>query len=218
MFKSWDDIEQKFEVFLFMCGIMEDPSPAIDHMCEQYVRDLTALRSFYQYTDLLFKIIKEIRSKRNILNHFCNEHFYHVWQLPLKQQSRMYIFGENLDWLQIGSNATTTHVGDTRISSCHVLIKNTCLPPHDVLKAISTLRQTISFLSIEEPFVLRDEACDNIPDHIFKIDPLATSIHIRGNVVLPKAISKDLGREISTCYNLSDLRIPNKTFCFSGNN
>ena len=96
---------------------------------------------------------------------------------------------------------------DPKEIDCHVLIRDTCLPPRDVLKAISTLRQTISYLYIQEPFVVRDEACDNIPDHIFKIDPSATyiSIDIESDVVLPTAVSEYLGREISTCYNLSEL-------------
>ena len=100
----------------------------------------------------------------------------------------------------------------SKISSCSVFIVDTCLPPRDVLQAISTLRQTITYLRIGKPFVLPDEACDNIPVHIFKIDPLATYIKIESDVVLPTAISKHLGREISTCYNLSQLQIPNQPF------
>ena len=72
------------------------------------------------------------------------------------------------------------------------------------------MRQTISCLCIQEPFVLRDDACDDIPDHIFKIHPFATYINVARNVVLPKAISKDLGRQLSTCYHLSELWIPNQ--------
>ena len=209
MFESWDDIELEFEVFLFMCGIMEDPSSAIDHMCEQFA---TAVIEEEVY---LFQITQEVRSKKQFLNPLCNEHFYHVWELPLKQQSRLYLFGENIDWLGIRSKSSSAHMAQetsSKISSCHVLIGNTCLPPHEVLQAISTLRQTITRLYIGEPFVLPDEACDNIPAHIFKIDPSATDIEIESDVVLPTAISKDLGREISTCYNLSELWIPNQPF------
>ena len=216
MFKCWIDIVMKFEVFLFMCGIMEDPSPAIDHMCEQYVIAIDTESHAHPPTDHLFKIAAEIRRKGKFLNPLCNDHIYFVWQLPLRQQSRLYFFGQNLDWLNIGDNAINTthktHKRDPKEIDCSVLIWHTCLPPRDVLQAISTLRQTISDLCINEPFVLRDEACDNIPDHIFKIDPLATRISIEPNVVLPKAISKHLGREISTCYNLSELSIPNQPF------
>ena len=215
MYESWRDIIRKSEVFLFMCGIMEDPSPAIDHMCEQYATEISTgpEYAFEQY--YLFKITQEVRSKKQFLNPLCNEQFYHVWELPLKRQSRMYHFGHNLDWLGIGSNASTAqmaHKMETHISDCRVLISKTSLPPRDVLQAISTLRQTITYLQIDNPFVLRDEACDNIPVHIFKIDPSATYIVMYANVVLPKAVSKHLGREISTCYNLSELRIPNQHF------
>ena len=212
MFESWRDIEQKFEVFLFMCGTMEDPSPAIDHMCEQYATKI--ITGLYAYLELehLCKITKEIRSKKKFLNPFCNDHIYFVWQLPLRQHSRLYIFDRNLDWLNIGDNANTTYKRDPKEIDCSVLIRNTCLPPGDVLQAISALRQTISYLDINEPFVLPDEACDNIPVHIFKIDPSATYINIGPNVVLPTAVSEHLGREISTCYNLSHLWILNQPF------
>ena len=209
MFESWDDIELKFEVFLFMCGIMEDPSSAIDHMCEQFA---TAVIEEEVY---LFQITQEVRSKKQFLNPLCNEHFYHVWELPLKRQSRAYLFGENIDWLGIGSHSSIAHMTQetgSKISSCHVLIENTCLPPSDVLQAISTLRQTITRLYIGKQFVLPDEACDNIPVHIFKIDPSATDIEIERNVVLPTAVSEHLGRQISTCYILSELWIPNQPF------
>ena len=215
MFESWWDIEQKFEVFLFMCGIMEDPSPAIDHICEQYATCMKTERYGYHPQDHLFKIATEIRNKQKFLNPLCNDHIYFVWQLPLKRQSRLYHFGRNLDWLNIGDNANTTHKThrrDRKENDCGVLIINTCLPPRDVLQVISTLRQTISYLRIYEPFVLPDEACDDIPDHIFKIDPSATYIQIKSDVVLPTAISKHLGRKISTCYNLSLLSIPNQPF------
>ena len=214
MFEFWWDIEQNFEVFLFMCGIMEDPSPVIDHMCEQYVNNLKGKGGYVSVNERhLCAIYKEINNKSRFLNPFCNEHFYHVWQLPLKRQSKFYFFSESLDWLEIESNARTidlVHNTDADIFDCGVVIFRTHLPPHDVLKAISTLRQTISVIHIGEPFILTDEACDNIPDHIFKIDPSATHIHIDPNFVLPKAISKDLGREISTCYNLSYLNLANQ--------
>ena len=215
MFESWRDIEQKFEVFLFMCGIMDDPSPVIDHMCEQYAKEISTYPDDIAEEDYLFKITQEVRSKKQFLNPLCNERFYYVWELPLRQQSRLYFFGENFDWLNIGDNANTTlktYKRDPKEIDCSVLIWDTCLPPRYVLQAISTLRQTISCLCINEPFVLRDEACDNIPDHIFKLDPSATYIQIKSDVVLPTAISKHLGREISTCYNLSELRIPNQPF------
>ena len=222
MFEFWDDIERKFEVFLFMCGIMEDPSSAIDHMCQLYATEINSdyptpdPDDIIEEQDYLFKITQEIRSKKQFLNPFCNEHFYHVRELPLRQQSRVYFFGQNLDWLNIGDNAiNTTHKTykrDPDEIDCSVLIRNTCLPPGDVLQAISTLRQTITYLYIDEPFVLCDEACDNIPAHIFKIDPSATYIHIKSDVVLPTAISEHLGREISTCYNLSELWIRNQPF------
>ena len=131
----------------------------------------------------------------------------------MKRQSRLYYFGKNLDWLKIGSNASTAqmaHKMDTHISDCRVLISKTSLPPRDVLQAISTLRQTITYLQIDNPFVLRDEACDNIPVHIFKIDPSATYISIDDDVVLPKAVSKDLGWQLSICYNLSELHLQNQ--------
>ena len=216
MFESWRDIVIKFEVFLFMCGIMEDPSPAINHMCEQYATKInTDPYGGYLLPDRLFKIAAEIRRKGKFLNPLCNDHIYFVWQLPLKRQSRLYHFGQNLDWLNIGDNANTTlktYKRDPKEIDCSVLIRNTCLPPRDVLQAISTLRQTITCLRINEPFVLRDEACHNIPDRIFKIDPSATYIDIESNVVLPKAVSEHLGREISTCYNLSELWIRNQPF------
>ena len=218
MFKSWSDIWKKFEVFLFMCGIMEDPSPAIDHMCELYATQIgiSTDLDYIAEEHYLFKITQEFRSKKQFLNPLCNEQFYHVWELPLRQQSRLYFFGQNLDWLNIGDNAINTthktHKRDPKEIDCSVLIWDTCLPPRDVLQAISTLRQTISYLCINEPFVLRDEACDNIPDHIFKIDPSATYISIERNVVLPKAVSKDLGWQLSTCYNLIELSIPNQPF------
>ena len=214
MFKSWFDIMKKFEVFLFMCGIMEDPSPAIDHMCEKYVTRITAEPYAYLRPDLLFKITAEIRRKGKFLNPLCNDHIYFVWQLPLKRQSRMYYFVQNLDWLNIGDNAiNTTHKTykrDPKKIDCGVLIRDSCLPPHDVLQAVSTLRQNISWLHIEEPFVLGDEACDNIPARIFKIDPSATDIMIGENVILPKTVSKDLGWQFSTCYNLSQLYLANQ--------
>ena len=217
MFESWTDIRKKFEVFLFMCGIMEDPSPAINHMCKQYATEYP-----HGYPELhhLLKITTEIRNKQKFLNPFCNDHIYFVWQLPLKQQSRIYIFYENRDWLEIGNHGGTTHMAletNTDISSCRVLISNPYLPTRDILQAITTLRQTITYLKIDDPFVLRDEACDNIPSYIFKIDPSATHIHIEEGVVLPKAIGKDLGRELSTCYNLSELWIPNQPFIAAGN-
>ena len=213
MFKSWDDIDQKFEVFLFMCGIIEDPSPVIDHMCEQYPPEIFTDPECAFEEDYLFKITQEVRSKKQFLNPLCNEQFYHVWQLPLRQQSRLYFFGRNLDLLNIGDNANTSHKTykrDLKENDCGVLIRGTCLPPCDVLQAISTLRQTITFLSIEEPFVLRDEVCDNIPARIFKIDPSASKINIGRNVVLPKAVSKDLGWQLSICYNLSELHLQNQ--------
>ena len=157
MFESWRDIEQKFEVFLFMCGIMEDPSPAIDHMCEQYATELTTYPGPIEEELYLFKITQELRNKEKFLNPLCNEQFYHVWELPLKRQSRLYYFGQNLDWLNIGDNANTTlktYKRDRKEIDCGVLIRNTCLPPRDVLQAISTLRQTITYLYIREPFVL----------------------------------------------------------------
>ena len=217
MFKSWNDIQQKFEVFLFMCGIMDDPSPAIDHICEHYATVINIDPNTFSRSvqDDLFKLTVEIRRKGKFLNPFCNDHIYFVWQLPLKRQSRLYLFGENLDWLNIGDNANTTHktyIRDPKEIDCHVIIDGTSLPPHDVLQTISTLRQTISYLSIKEPFVVQDEACHCIPDHIFKIDPLATYINIYRDVILPKSISKHLGWEISTCYNLSHLWIPNQPF------
>ena len=216
MFESWMDIVRKFEVFLFMCGIMEDPSPAINHICEQYATCIKTEPYGYPEPVLLFKITTEIRRKGKFLNPLCNEHFYHVWELPLKRQSRVYYFGQNLDWLNIGDNAINTthktHKRDPKENDCGVFIADTCLPPREVLQAISTLRQTITRLYIGKPFVLPDEACDNIPVHIFKIDPSATDIEIESNVVLPTAISKHLGREFSTCYNLSHLWIPNQPF------
>ena len=208
MFKSWWDIEEKFEVFSFMCGILEDPSPAVDHLCEQYAACI-----YFQGAYHLIKITNEIRNKKKFLNLFCNDHIYFVWKLPLQQQSRYYLFDGNLDWLKIGSNASTTYLTPKtgiKICDCGVIIKNPCLSPHEVLQAISTLRQTISFLYINQPFIMRDEACDNIPDHVFKIDPSATQIIIEHNVVLPKAICKDFGRELATCYNLSKLSIPHQ--------
>ena len=214
MFESWRDTTRKFsEVFLFMCAIMEDPSPAIDHMCEQYATVIITEPFGYPLPDHLFKITAEIRRKGKFLNPLCNDHVYFVWQLPLKKQSRFYIFGGNLEWLEIGSHVGTTHMAcesDTEITSCCVTIKDTCLPPRDVLSAISTLRQTILCLHIYTPFDLPDEACDDIPTHIFKIDPSATYIDIHSDVILPKAISKDLGRQLSTCYNLSEISIPNQ--------
>ena len=149
MFKSWEDIEQKFEVFLFMCGIMEDPSPVINHMCEQYVTEISTdpYPSGITKEDYLFKITQEVRSKKQFLNPLYNEHVYHVWELPLKRQSRVYLFGENIDWLGIRSNSSIAHMPQetgSKIPSCLVLINNTCLPPREVLQAISTLRQTIS--------------------------------------------------------------------------
>ena len=193
MFKSWQDIEQNFEVFLLMCGIMDDPSPAIDHMCEQFVTEINKDQLNFPDAEHLLKITKEIRSKEKFLDPFCNDHFYFVWQLPLKQQSRVYVFCENLDWLGIASNGSTTylvHNMDAEISDCRVVISGTCLPPHDVLQAIGTLRQTISLLYITQPFILTDEACDNIPDHIFKIDSSATYIRIEKSLFYPKLLAR----------------------------
>ena len=216
MFESWEDIVWKFEVFLFMCGIMDDPSPVINHMCEQYATEInTDPHDGYLLQDHLFKITVEIRRKGKFLNPFCNDHIYFVWQLPLRKQSRLYFFGQNLDWLNIGDNAITTYKNYKRYPKeidCSVLIRNTCLPLRDVLQAISTLRQTITYLYIGKPFFLPREACDNIPAHIFKIDPSATFIVIERDVVLRTAINKHLGRKISTCYNLSELSIPNQPF------
>ena len=84
MFKSWWDIEQKFEVFLFMCGIMEDPSPIIDHMCEQYTTEIFTHPYHISKEDYLFKITQELRNKEKFLNPLCNDHVYFIWQLPLK--------------------------------------------------------------------------------------------------------------------------------------
>ena len=111
MFESWLDIAMKFEVFLFMCGIMEDPSPAIDHLCEQYATEInTDPDGLYVPPDRLFKITAEIRRKGKFLNPFCNDHIYFVWQLPLKRQSRVYLFVKNRDWLGIGSNSSIEHM------------------------------------------------------------------------------------------------------------
>ena len=215
MFKSWEDIEQKFEVFLFMCSIMEDPSSAISHMCEQYVNDFKREQNLEDTLDEyhFIEVSKEIRNKKKFLNPFCNEHFYHVWQLPLKQQSRFYYFGKNLDWLEIGGNENASHTvcrDGMRIHNCDVLISETCLPQHDVLQAIWSLRQTIMGLFICDPFMVSDEVWKNNPAHVFKIDSLATDIYIEEFVVLPTNVSKALGQEISKCYNLRQLRIQNK--------
>ena len=108
MFESWRDIVLKFEVFLFMCGMMDDPSPAIDHMCEQYATATNTDLYGYPSPDCLLKIAAEIGRKGKFLNPLCNDHVYFVWQLPLKRQSKMYHFGQNLDWLNIEDNANTT--------------------------------------------------------------------------------------------------------------
>ena len=97
---------------------------------------------------------------------------------------------------------------DANISSCYVLIKNTCLPSRDVLLAISSLRQSISWLHLEK-IVLRPETRGGNPTHTFKIDPSATYINIGMMNVLTKAIKKDLGQQLSTCYNLETLRTGN---------
>ena len=214
MFKSSEDIEQRFEVFLFMCGIMEDPSSAINHLCEQYVNDFKREQNFeYRLDeDYFIKVSKEIRNKKKFLNPFYNEQFYHVWQLPLKRQSRFYYFGKNLDWLEIAGNENASHTvcrDGTRIHNCDVVIVDTCLPHHDVLQAILSLRQTITGLFISYPFMVSDEVWKNNPAHVFKIDPLARQIYISRNVVLPTNVSKSLGQEISKCYNLKELRIQN---------
>ena len=110
MFESWRDIAMKFEVFLFMCGIMEDPSPVIDLMCEEYATKRSTDPKDVLSEEYLFKITQEVRSKKQFLNPLCNDHIYHVWELPLKRQSRLYHFGQNFDWLNIGDNAiNTTH-------------------------------------------------------------------------------------------------------------
>ena len=144
IFKSWKDIVLKFEVFLFMCGIMEDPSPVVNHMCDKFVTEITrrlVSGAFYMPTTRpLFKITKEIRSKKKFLNPLCNYHVYFIWQLPLKQRSRVYYFGDSLDWLGIGDNECNTQGKmDTNTFDCHINIQNPSLPPHDVLQATSRL-------------------------------------------------------------------------------
>ena len=54
MFTSWHKIEQNFEVFRFMCGIMDDPSPAINHMCEKFTTYCLG-ESFYSLFTSTFK-------------------------------------------------------------------------------------------------------------------------------------------------------------------
>ena len=115
MFKSGFDIEQKFEVFLYMCGIMEDSSPAINHMCEQFVTKVTQAPHSLFVQDRLFNITKEIRSKQRYLNPLYNDHIYYVWQLPLKRHSRLYLFNETPDWLKIGSTLQIAIKTDTNI-------------------------------------------------------------------------------------------------------
>ena len=185
--------------------------------CEQYVNESKISEGDFSFVLFpnernLIQVSKEIRNKKTFLNPFCNEHFYHVWQLPLKRHSRLYYFGENLDWLEIGSYGNASHTAcskEMRIHDCNVVIKNTCLPPHDVLQAISSLRQTISSLRIVDPFVVRDEVWKNKTARVFKIDPLATNMLIGNNVVLPTHVSKCLGEDLSTCYNLKVLNIIN---------
>ena len=201
MFGSWDDIEQKFEVFLFMCGIMEDPSPVISHMCEQYAMEMHLEPEKFSKLHHLFEITKETRSKEKFLNPFCNDQIYHVWQLPLEGESECYIFGKSLDRLQVGDAGTTfmTQEMDTNISHCEVYIRDPCLPPHDVLQAISTLTQSISCLYIGEPFISPDEICDDIPYPIFDIDPSAYYINMNRICCSTKAISQ---RFRSAAFNL----------------
>ena len=215
MFHSWWAIDNKFEVFLFMCGIMEDPSLAIRHFCEEYATEKFSATDHFLEPYHLLQITKETRSKENFLNPFCNDQIYHVWQLPLKGESKCYIFDDSPHWLQIGDNASNTFITQetdtsTDLSDCEVYIRDTCLPPHDVLQAISTMGQQISCLHIGEPFELADESCEDIQHPIFDIDPSAFYINIEPDVYLPNAISKDLGRQLSTCYNLEMLEIPNQ--------
>ena len=36
-FPSWDDIEKHREVVLFACGLMCDPTPLVDHVCQKWI-------------------------------------------------------------------------------------------------------------------------------------------------------------------------------------
>ena len=140
------------------------------------------------------KVTKEIRNKTKVINPISNKHFYYVWQLPLKQQSKVYFFGESLDlWKFEGKRNTTQMIckKDRNVQGCHVIIDKTCLPLSDVLQAIPNLKQTISVLYIHFPFVVHDYAWKDSLSHVVKIDSITKHIEINNSIVLPTTVARD---------------------------
>ena len=144
----------------------------------------------------------------------CNPFFYFVKKLPLKIQSRWYIFNK---YGPHGDNVTNTFNSETS-PTCGVYIGDTDLlgdQSHlrgkEILTAISNLKQTITFLHIgllQRGCRVRLEDVDHKVS-LFRMDPEARHVHIKES--LPSNVEMDLGHQLSTCYKLQHLHIPKMT-------
>ena len=134
----------------------------------------------------------------------CNPFFYFVKKLPLKIQSRWYLFDESgLDGDDDdGDNASNTFHTETS-PTCGVYIGyDTDLRVEEILTAISNLKQTITFLHID--CISLEDVDIKVP--VFRMDPDARYVSIESP--LPSNVQVDLGHQLSACDKLQYLHIP----------
>ena len=202
---------------------------------------------------LLIDIVHEMKSRNETINEDSNEdddeetnaeeeitvfdplknrHFYYVTKLPLEIESTMYFFGRNgiPQGIQSDNWSGNESIMQSITEPCAVVIDSPCLEEHQVLEAVSNLKQSMTDLFIRNPKIENSNDDANLkrimadlkimgshPDqwkgHLLQIDRHAKSIRIyEKSYNLPSNVQTDLGRQISLCNELQCLRIPKQPF------
>ena len=215
-------------------------------------------RSTVQYNlDLLIDMAHEMKSRIRIINEdsnedidernieqetdtfdpLCNRHFYYVTKLPLVIQSTVYVFGprRRLQAIQNDAESTIESLIQKITEPCAVVIESPSVEGHQILQAVSNIKQSITDLYIHDleiestnedatlKRIIADlnimgsqpNQCDPFKwrNQLFQIDQHAKSIYITGEGCnLPQNVQTDLGRQISLCSDLQSLKISGQPF------